>query len=63
MKVLVFPADDFSKEELDKMSDDELWSLSNRHKYECGQYCNEKEFQNAFNNGNVSDECFIYFID
>lgn len=63
MKVLLFPSDSFEKERLDKMSDTELYNISNRHKYECEQYCNEKEFQDAFNNGCVSDENFIYFID
>lgn len=63
MKVLTFPSEDFSRDDLDKMSDNELWDLSNRYKYECEQYWSEKAFQNAFNNGNVSDETFIYFID
>lgn len=63
MKVLAFPSEDFSREELNKMSDDELWTLNNQHRSYCQQFCNEKHFQNAFNNGDVSDEWYIYFID
>ena len=62
MKVLTFPSEDFDKEELDKMSDTELYRLCNRHIY-CELYNNEHEFQEAFNNGDVSDEWYIYFID
>ena len=63
MKVLVFPASDFDLKDLEQMSDSQLYHLCESHRWGCESYCNEKEFQDAFNNGYVSDESFIFFID
>lgn len=64
MKILTFPSEDYDREELDKLSQDELlhlWYIDDNNVCHC--YANVESFQKAFNDGEISDEWFIYFID
>ena len=63
MKVITFPSDDFNVEELNRLNDTELYRICETHRYECFLYDSVKDFQEAFNNGYISDEWFIFFIN
>lgn len=64
MKVLVFPSDNFDLKTINEMTDEQKCDLAGSS-YNDGVawYDNERKFQEAFNNGYVSDQTFIFFVE
>lgn len=63
MRIITLPSHLY-KETIDRKTDEQLWDiyLAISKTTNCPMYANEKDFQEAFNNGYISDEWFIYFI-
>jgi len=64
MKVLVFPSDNFDLTVISEMTDEQKLDLA-YSSYSDGVvwYDNERDFQEAFNNGYISDQTFIFFVE
>ncbi len=61
--VFAFPVDDFDRDELDNMTDAELYALTQEHKSVL-RWKGLSIFQDALNNDSVdTDNRWIYFVE